>query len=343
MTRAVRHILRSVAAALLLAATAMSGEAQAPAAPSADTWTDPSPHRVRLIRVAPDAQLEVLDWGVSGPTLVFLTGSGNTAHVFDDFAPRFRDRFHVYAITRRGFGASSPARGYNAATRARDIVTILDSLHARRAVLAGHSIAGDELSKVGATYPARVRALVYLDAPDYGRALAAVVDAKRALIALMPTMTSADSASPAAVTAFMRRAFLDAGPESEVRQTYTFGPDGHLIGEVDAGGLEEQELIAGVGKQDFARINAPALGLFAVYSGPAALLSYYPSLDSTRRAQTDRGYGGLMGWATTARDRFRAQMRHGTIVELSDARHHIFLTQPDRVEREMRNFLARVR
>jgi pimeloyl-ACP methyl ester carboxylesterase len=75
----------------------------------------------------------------------------------------------VYAITRRGVGYSSdPADGYDAATRAHDVITVLDSLGIDRAMLAGHSIAGDELSKVGSTYPARVRALVYLDAYSYG-------------------------------------------------------------------------------------------------------------------------------------------------------------------------------
>jgi len=35
-----------------------------------------------------DVKLEVLDWGSSGRCLVFLAGLGNTAHDFDDFAPK---------------------------------------------------------------------------------------------------------------------------------------------------------------------------------------------------------------------------------------------------------------
>jgi non-heme chloroperoxidase len=31
--------------------------------------------------------LEVLDWGGSGRPLVLLAGLGNTAHIFDKFAP----------------------------------------------------------------------------------------------------------------------------------------------------------------------------------------------------------------------------------------------------------------
>ena len=52
--------------------------------------------------------LEVLDWGGTGRALVFLAGGGaSTAHEFDDFAPRFTDRFRVLGITRRGSVGSS--------------------------------------------------------------------------------------------------------------------------------------------------------------------------------------------------------------------------------------------
>ena len=65
-------------------------------------WTDPSPHRVQFDTVAAGVRLEVLDWGGNGTPLVFLSGLQDVAHGFDDFAPRFTDRFHVLAITRRG-------------------------------------------------------------------------------------------------------------------------------------------------------------------------------------------------------------------------------------------------
>jgi len=35
-----------------------------------------------------NVKLEVLDWGGTGRPLVLLAGLGNTAHVFDDFAPK---------------------------------------------------------------------------------------------------------------------------------------------------------------------------------------------------------------------------------------------------------------
>jgi len=55
-------------------------------------WKDPSSHVSRFIAVGQDVRLEVLDWGGAGRPLVLLPGGGNTAHVFDDFAPRMDAR-----------------------------------------------------------------------------------------------------------------------------------------------------------------------------------------------------------------------------------------------------------
>ena len=320
-----------------------------PQGAAARPWADASPHQVRRITVAPGVQLEVLDWGKpaggSGPALVFLAGLGNTGHVYDDFALRFRDRFHVYAITRRGFGTSSdPADGHDAARRARDIVTVLDSLQVDRAALAGHSVAGDELSKVGAVYPARVRALVYLDAYDYGRARIMAMMTSPPPAAVLPRMTAADSASPAAVRAFFRPSMGGLLPEAEVRAQAVFGPDGRLKAN-GPGATAAPRILLGTESSDFRHIAAPALGLFAIADGPAALFGAerYARLDSAARAQADRAFAGSTAWAKAGRDRFRAELAHGTVVELPGATHYVFLSHPDRVEREMRAFLAGAR
>jgi pimeloyl-ACP methyl ester carboxylesterase len=78
-------------------------------------------------------RLEVLDWGGSGRALVLLASGGETAHVYDECAPKLTAEYHVFGITRRGLGASS-------------------------------SVAGEELSSIGAQHPDRIAALIYLDA-----------------------------------------------------------------------------------------------------------------------------------------------------------------------------------
>jgi pimeloyl-ACP methyl ester carboxylesterase len=59
-------------------------------------------------------RLHYLDWGGSGPALLFLAGMGCNAHIFNRFAPRFTDKFHTLALTRRGHGESDyPETGYD--------------------------------------------------------------------------------------------------------------------------------------------------------------------------------------------------------------------------------------
>jgi hypothetical protein len=68
---------------------------------------DTSSHQAQFVAVDKRVRLEVIDWGGNGPPLIFLAGLGNTAHVFDTFAPKFTTSHHVYGIARRGFGKSS--------------------------------------------------------------------------------------------------------------------------------------------------------------------------------------------------------------------------------------------
>jgi len=134
--------------------------------PTTETmWRDTSPHKIQFIPVDTNVSLEVIDWGGSGRPVVLLAGMGNTAHVFDRFAPKLTDVYHVYGITRRGFGASSaPDTGYLADRLGDDVQAVLKSLDLKAPVLVGHSIAGEELSSVGTRYPGMVAGLVYLDA-----------------------------------------------------------------------------------------------------------------------------------------------------------------------------------
>jgi non-heme chloroperoxidase len=63
--------------------------------------------KVQFIEVEPDVRLEVVDWGGHGRSVVLLAGGGDTAHVDDELAPKLTPEYHVFGITRRGFGASS--------------------------------------------------------------------------------------------------------------------------------------------------------------------------------------------------------------------------------------------
>src|SRR5712675_462067 len=148
------------AASMLLVSFMVPLHSQQPPA-----WKDPSPHITQFVTVEKGVRLEVLDWSGSGKPLVLLAGGGDTAHIFDDFAPKLTPSFHVYGITRRGFGESgfSP-EGYGADRLGDDVLAVLDALELKKPVLVGHSLGGEELSSVVTRYPSRVAGLVYLEA-----------------------------------------------------------------------------------------------------------------------------------------------------------------------------------
>jgi pimeloyl-ACP methyl ester carboxylesterase len=68
---------------------------------------DDAPPETLFVEVDHNVKLEVLNWGGAGKPLILLGGLGSTAHVFDSFALKLVGAYHVYGITRRGFGASS--------------------------------------------------------------------------------------------------------------------------------------------------------------------------------------------------------------------------------------------
>jgi pimeloyl-ACP methyl ester carboxylesterase len=138
---------------------------------------DRSPHTTGFVTVN-GIKLHYLDWGGTGEAVLFLTGTGDNAHVFDEMAPKFTDRFRVLALTRRGFGQSDkPDTGYDIATLTEDVRQFLDTMKIERVNLVGHSAAGTELTLFAGLYPSRTLRLVYLDAA-YDRTEVPEIEAK---------------------------------------------------------------------------------------------------------------------------------------------------------------------
>lgn len=231
-------------------------------------WRDPSPHGVQFVTVEENVRLEVLDWGGSGPPVVLLAGLGNTAHIYDDFAPKLAGPYHVYGVTRRGFGASScPKSGYTIARLTDDVLAVLNSLQLSRPVLVGHSIAGEELSELGSRWPDRIAGMVYLDAA-YDRTSTEndprMLEIMKKLAGLFPTPPEpgvSDRKSLAALQAYWIRVRGITRPEGELLSNLSEpGP----LGKNRIKGWVGQAILAGVQKPDYANIQAPALAIYAV-------------------------------------------------------------------------------
>ena len=196
-------------------------------------WHDPSKHKVQLVTVEDGVRLEVLDWGGAGRPVVLLAGLGFTAHVFDGFAEKLTDSYHVYGITRRGYGASSqPASGYTEQRRAEDDLRVFDALKLVAPVVVGHSVAGDELSQLGIHHYDRIGGLVYLDAlndatddyTDYDALCSKLPEAMQK----GPTPSPSDLKSFPAYRDWRLRTQGIPIPESELRNDFVENPDGSV-------------------------------------------------------------------------------------------------------------------
>ncbi len=192
----------------------------------------------QFIDVGDGVTLEVLDWGGAGRSVVLLAGSGNTAHVYEDFAPKLVEccDLHVYGITRRGYGLSSkPERGYSVPELAEDDWRVIKELKLHKAAIIGHSMAGSEMTFLAQHHSLEVGALIYLDANadpmDYPWSNAEY----RALTMKAmkgapgpPKRTSADDASIEAYQAYQRRIGGAVFPAAEIRNMYVINPDGSV-------------------------------------------------------------------------------------------------------------------
>jgi pimeloyl-ACP methyl ester carboxylesterase len=321
------------------------------------SWRDPSKHRVTFVTVDTDVQLEVLDWGGSGRPLVLLTGSGNTAHVFDNVAPKLTDCCHVFGITRRGYGSSShPQGGYDDQRLADDALRVIDTLHLDHPVLAGHSMGGGELTTIGRQHPERIAGLVYLDASadpvgDPSRNDPEFVMAEKNLPSALRQPPVGDVATVASFqTRFRRQGWAKQGiyPESEVRQDFAVLPDGHL-GQYKA---STPDINAAIGRgqigRDYSNIRVPVL-VFIDYPLPPddlAQLStvivdgqeYQPANEAERAAIT--AYARVETRRIDHRSEIlKRSVPSAHVVELPGAGHYLFLTREADVLREMHSFL----
>jgi pimeloyl-ACP methyl ester carboxylesterase len=124
--------------------------------------------KVTYVEVQPGVKIEAMDWGGSGRPLLWLAGLGNTGHDFYGIVPSLVKHYHLYSMTRRGFGASSSppatAENYSSDRLGEDVIAVMDALAIKKPIVMGHSIAGEELSDLGTRFPNRLSALIYVDA-----------------------------------------------------------------------------------------------------------------------------------------------------------------------------------
>jgi non-heme chloroperoxidase len=318
------------------------------------TWRDASTHRVQFITVDKDVRLEVLDWGGKGSPIVLLAGY-NTAHIYDDIAPKLAKSNHVYGITRRGYGASDrPQSGYTAERSADDVLAVLESLKLSGVVLAGHSFGGQDLTTLGARHSDRLAGLVYLNSaedatlgpriwPLIGVDISRQEDVrKKAPPSMFAPPAPPDNGSFAAYRQSQKRAHEVAFPESELRQLFAANPDGSVGKPLTPKSIRDA-IFAGVKKPEYSRIRVPVLALFA---GPPSLedmAQRYKPQDAEQRGAMEEIYDVKARVGKKHRRDLQDGVPAARVVEIAEANYYIFLSNEQDVLQEIQAFVAELR
>jgi pimeloyl-ACP methyl ester carboxylesterase len=282
------------------------------------------PPKSRFV-IANGVKLHYLDWGGSGDTILFLPGFNDTAHVYDQFAPRFTDQFHVIGLTRRGVGElDKPKDGYDTSTRVEDIRQFLDAVGIERVILVGHSMAGDELTLFASRYPRRTIKLVYYDAA-FDRT---------------PESWIAGLSDPTNKPGMMQRMRMEAlglPGASDIHVDNMPPRDQWAIL------VATQKAILGF-RPDYTKVRAPALALYAITGNQHYPTNWLPDgADASVRAKAEawwqqKGHPLLR----QSVEQFRREIPHGEIIELNDAPHYVFWGESaDEVAEKTRAFLLK--
>jgi pimeloyl-ACP methyl ester carboxylesterase len=293
---------------------------------------------VRFVTVDHDVKLEVLDFGGTGRPVVLLTGFGANAHTYDKFAPELVPQYHVYAITRRGFGASSaPATGYSADRLGDDVLEVLDQLKINRPVLVGHSLGGEELSSIGSRRPEKVAGLVYLDAaygyayydPAHGDLNIDVNDLRQKLDALQSTPLERQAAlAQELLTTDLPRLERDL---QEIQKDARVTPPALRAMQSDPQQPVAKAITTGM--QKYSPLTVPVLAIFALPHDYGPLLAGDPEGRAAFEARDVEKYGAQAA-------AFEKATPSAHVVRLAHASHDVYRSNEADVLREMNAFIS---
>jgi pimeloyl-ACP methyl ester carboxylesterase len=272
--------------------------------------------------------------------MVLLPGGGNTAHVFDEFAPKLAARYHVYGITRRGFGASSvPETGYEADRLGDDVLAVLHSLKLARPFLVGHSLGGEELSSIGSRYPKRVAGLLYLEAGyqyAFDNGTGGTLDELQKSANPQPPPPEpdrSDLASFRALQSWFTRINGVTPPEAEFRRNWDSTPDGRP-GAFRSGPMEA--IMKGMTK--YTGIAVPALAIFACPHDQGPWIKNHPDIAVRAAAKARSAQEAVL--VEKQAKAFENSVPGSHVVRLPGAHHYVFLSNEADVLREIDAFVA---
>lgn len=286
-----------------------------------------------------DVALTYLDWGGGGSPLVLLPGLGDTPHIFSAIAPRLTAQHRVLGLCRRGHGGlDAPPDGYDPQTLARDIAGFLQALDLKAVTLAGHSIAGNEMSALAAAGEPRLAGLVYLDAAYDRRGTRERMRRDPLLARPAPAL---EQGLPGDLDGYRERAkesfgFWNAALEANLQARLHLDREGRLRGAppfVAQRILEASERFA----PPYDRVSVPRLALYAPF-GDDHWAPYDRSDPELRRAVGRFMREVMRPWQRRCIEAFAEDASVARAVEVAGAHHYLFLSHEDRVVKAVLSF-----
>lgn len=275
-----------------------------------------------------------------------LLGCYLSAHMYDDFAPKLTNQFHVYGITRRGIGASDkPTMGYTVQRSADDVLQVLDSLNIQQSLLVGHSCAGQILTMFAAQHPDRLRGLVYFDGASDPTMTPADVGASMPDPAILPrsirSAPSPDYTSFEALRVTQRSTRGWAFPEAELRQQYVANADGSVGRSLLSPEIRRAITVDARVKPDYSRVRVPVLAIYQKEPPFEEVASNFLIRNEQERAALRQEYQATRALYTRWQRDLLASVPTARIVELQGASLYMFLSNEADVLREIRAFAAK--
>ncbi len=249
-------------------------------------------------------RLHYLDWGGSGETLLFLTGMGCSARLFDQIAPRFTNKFR------------------------------------EKAILAGHSLAGIELTYFTEKYPDKVLKLVYLDAVYEGKDRVEVLK-NHALNDIKPPEMKQEFESIEEYAAYIKYLRPDLAKiwsatwDESIIYDLVKTPQGKFT-EKDTSSIAKQMIDGANGyNPQKANIQVPVLSFVAI-SNPIPPEFY---TKEQKKLMFEFHHEKWMPFKKKEMNMFINDIPQAKVIEIPESHHYCFITQEEFIYNEMRKFL----
>jgi pimeloyl-ACP methyl ester carboxylesterase len=218
------------------------------------------------------------------------------------------------------------------------VLAVIDSLKLDRPLLAGHSVAGEELSSIGSRVPDKVSGLIYLDAGysyafydssigDFGLDLR---DVRRKLERLEVGML------PQEARKVIQELLQDSLPAFE-RDLRTREKELASVPPLPLGAAPPprppfQDVAIMAGAQKYTNIPVPILAIFALPHMPPEALRNSPAALVEFHAQEENSIGKQA-------KAFESGLPSARVVRIPNADHYVFISNEVDVIRELNTFL----